>query len=77
MTCRDCQGPLGEHNTTGRCHRCVSRAWTDDETERLADLITDGKSFERAAAVLGRTKNSAISRFRQAIVRPMGWQAHG
>lgn len=75
MTCRDCKGPLGEHNTTGRCHLCVSRAWTDAETDRLADLIADGNSFQRAADLISRTKNSCISRFRQAIAKPMGWQA--
>jgi len=75
MTCRDCQGPLGEHNSSGRCHRCVSRPWTDVETDRLADIIADGKSFQRAADLIGRTKNSCISRFRQAIAKPLGWQA--
>jgi len=75
MNCRDCKGPVGEHNTSGRCHQCISRAWTDVETDRLADLIADGKSFQRAADTIGRTKNSCISRFRLAIAAPFGWQA--
>lgn len=53
----------------------AQRVWSDDETDRLADLIADGKSFQRAANVLGRTKNSCISRFQNGIVKPLGWQA--
>jgi len=51
------------------------RAWSDDETDRLAEMIAEGKSFQRAANTLGRTKNSCISRFRAAIAAPLGWQA--
>lgn len=56
-------------------HRNEPRRWTDDETDRLAEMIADGKSFQRAADIMGRTKNSCISRFREAVAKPFGWQA--
>ena len=74
MSCSDCQGPLGEHNTTGRCHRCLAKPWTDYETDRLADYIADGWTFGGVARKLGRTRNSCISRFR-VIAKQFGWQA--
>lgn len=52
----------------------VQKRWTDFDTDRLADLIADGNSFQRTADLMGRTKNSCISRFRKAIAEPMGWQ---
>jgi len=51
------------------------RPWSDYDTDRLADLIAEGKSFSGAADALGRTKNSCISRFHKAILKPLGWQA--
>lgn len=51
------------------------RTWSEDETERLADLIADGWRFSGAARELNRTRNSCISRWHSAIVKPMGWQA--
>lgn len=75
MSCDICLGPLSEHNTMGRCKSCLSRAWSDDETDRLADMIADGKSFQRAADHLGRTKNSCIGRWHNVIVQQFGAQA--
>lgn len=51
------------------------RAWSDDETDRLAEMIAEGNSFQRAANALGRTKNSCISRFRKGVADQFGWQA--
>lgn len=53
----------------------AQRPWTDDETDRLADMIADGKSFQRAADHLGRTKNSCIGRWHNVIVQQLGAQA--
>lgn len=75
MTCDICLGPLNEYNMSGRCKSCLSSTWSDDETDRLADMIADGLSFARAGKALGRTKNSCISRWHHAIVAPMGEQA--
>ena len=74
MSCSDCQGPLSEHNTTGRCHRCLAKPWTEYETDRLADYIADGWTFGGAARALRRTRNSCISRFR-VIAKQFGWQS--
>lgn len=74
MSCADCQGPLSEHNKTGRCHRCLAKPWTDYETDRLADLVADGWTFGGVSRALGRTRNSCISRFR-VVAKQFGWQA--
>lgn len=75
MSCADCLGPLSEHNTTGRCHRCLIKPWSDLETDKLAEYIADGWTFSGAARALNRTRNSCISRFHTAIKKPLGWQA--
>ena len=51
------------------------KPWSDDETDRLADVIADGGTFGRAAQVIGRTRNSCVSRWNTAIVKPLGAQA--
>ena len=53
----------------------AQRPWSDYDTDRLADLIAEGSSFQRAGNILGRTKNGCISRFHHAIIKPLGWQA--
>lgn len=53
----------------------VQKAWTDDETDRLAEYIADGWSFGGAARKLGRTKNSCIGRWHNCIRKEAGWQA--
>lgn len=53
----------------------VQKAWTDDETDRLADMIADGWTFGAAGRSLGRTRNSCIGRWHTAIVKRLGAQA--
>ncbi len=61
---------------TGARHASpVPKRWSDDETNRLADMIADGWTFGGAARKLGRTRNSCIGRFHTAIRKPLGWQA--
>lgn len=50
------------------------KLWSDLETDILCDMIADGASFAQAGKALGRSKNSAISRFR-FVAAEMGWQA--
>ena len=51
------------------------KAWTDDETDRLADMIADGWTFGGAARKLQRTRNSCIGRWHNHIRKLAGWQA--
>lgn len=53
----------------------VQRHWSDDETDRLAEIIAEGNSFTTAGQLLGRTKNSCISRFHGSVAAKFGEQA--
>lgn len=48
--------------------------WSDDETDRLADMIAEGWTFSGAARALNRSRNSCIGRFHRHIARNLGEQ---
>lgn len=52
----------------------ATRPWTDAESDILCDHIADGGGFGTAGKMLGRTKNSCVSRFHK-IARSLGSQA--
>ncbi len=49
--------------------------WSKAETDRLCDLLAEGYGMTSAARMLGKTRNSVMSRFNR-IRRQMGWQAN-
>lgn len=48
--------------------------WSEDMTNRLCDLIADGKSFAECAKELGTTRVACVGRF-DRIRKTFGWQA--
>lgn len=53
----------------------IQKAWTDDETDRLCDMIADGWTFGAAARKLGRSRNSCIGRWHNYVIPKVGAQA--
>lgn len=49
--------------------------WTDEESDQLAEMIANGKTFGQAAMKIGRTRNSCIGHFHRVIAKNIGWQA--
>lgn len=49
---------------------CISE-WTQEQEDKLMELIGDGVSFLQTGKAIGRTKGSCISRFRK-LARQMG-----
>lgn len=56
-------------------YTAAPKMWSDDETERLADMIADGFTFGGAARRLGRTRNSCIGRWHNHVIPKVGAQA--
>ena len=47
----------------------MNNPWTPDDDKLLAELVAAGKSFAEAGAIIGRSKNSCISRSRRNGVK--------
>lgn len=52
----------------------TARAWSKEETDRLAELMSEGKGHRTIAKAMGRSDDAVRGRWRK-IVRSMGWQA--
>lgn len=57
-----------------RCPQCANPEWPQSEVDALCDAMADGASYAEAAALIGRTKDAVVSRWRK-LVRSMGAQA--
>lgn len=73
MNC-SCGAPISNRGKTGRCAKCANPEWPQSDVDALCDAMADGASYYEAAALLGRSKDAVVGRWRK-VVRSMGAQA--
>lgn len=57
------------HDLRRRTVKCNGERWSAADIDRLDRLLGEGETFERAARIMGRTKNSAVGAAHRHLAR--------
>lgn len=60
---------------TGEPRHVHQSRWSEEESNQLAEMVANGKTFGQAARKIGRTRNSCIGHFHRVIAKNLGWQS--